>query len=224
MKKIAVILLFSLLLCSFVSCGGDRTVEIDEQAFLAEAKLLLSEADALNAVLFEPSGIPVNESGFESGKYKEVFLYQSEGFDKISIEAIKEKTAKIYTIDVIATVNMLVWNPAIVEGEPIRYARYIEYRSGDKEHPQNGTLMAYTGIEEYWSDDVTIDIDTVSFVSAVRDEKSDKTVVTATADVTVKNEKGDVQTRNLDFRFLLTEDGYRLDDLVTLVYDESFNK
>lgn len=221
MKKITEILLLLASLLVFASCGGDRTVEIDEHAFLAEAKLLLSEADALNAVLFEPSGIPVNDEGFTSGKYKEVYLYQNDGFDKISIAAIKEKTARVYTTDMIATVNMLVWNPQIANGEPIRYARYIEYWSGDEDHPQNGTLMAYTGITEYWSDAISIDTDSVTLVSAVEEAKTGKTVVTVTADVTVTNEKGDTQTRNLDFRFVLTDDGYRLDDLVTLVYDES---
>lgn len=225
MKRITAIFLLLSLLFVFASCeNGDRTVTIDENAFLAEAKTLLSEADALNAVLFEPSGIPVNEDGFVSGKYKEVYLYRNDGFDKISIAAIKEKTESVYTTDIVGTVNMLVWNPEIVDGEPIRYARYIEYRSGDKENPHNGTMMAYTGITEYWSDAVSIDTDSIRFVGAVKEAKTGKTVATVTVDVTVTNEKGDAQTRNLDFRFVLTDDGYRLDDLVTLVYDESLNK
>lgn len=219
MKRIGVILLLLSLLFCFVSCGDD-TVTIDEDAFLTEAKALLAEADLLNAILFEPSGIPVNESGFSSGKYKAVYLYQSEGFDKISISAIKEKTAEVYSSDMVALIGTLVWNPSIADGEPIRYARYIEYYSGDKDNPHNGTMMAYTGYTEFWSDAIMIHTDTVRF-SGARREPSGAVVATVTVDVTVTDESGEKQTRNLDFRFVRTDTGYKLDDLATLVYDDS---
>ena len=220
MKKVTVILML-LLLLSLVSCGGDRIVEIDEEAFLTEAKAILSAADELNTVLFEPAGIPVIEDGFSTGKYKAVYLNRCEGFNRISLKAIHEKIDSIYSEAMAQTVEMLVFNPDIVDGEPIRYARYIEFQSGDKDHPQNGTLMAYTGMTEFWSDEIDIDTESISFVSAVKEAKSGDTVVTVTVNVTVTAKNGATQTRNLDFRFIEVDGGYRLDDLVTLVYDEA---
>lgn len=225
-KLLSVFCLLSLVF-SFVSCGGDTPVEINEAEFLLKAEELLERAEILNGFFFEKEGMPLRPLGFSSGNYKEVDLSEMKklGFD--DLDAVKAENESVFSEREARFNEEYVFSSENLSEAGVsetRYQRYFVYKNpGNEDDENNGKILAFTGDVDYLSDKVEIHTDTIEIVSAVKSGKTGETVVTVTADESVTHGEKTQRQTALTFRFVLEGGEWRLDTSVALVYNENLN-
>ncbi len=214
-RIVAAILLLFIFLPTAASCAP---AELDEGEFYAAAADLLRRAEILNEIFFEPDGLPVKESGFQSGNYKEVTATALSDFGFSSYEALLREVSLVYSDEAAAELSRLAISPDYSAGAGMT-ARYIVYTDpGDGENEYNGMLLAYTGGFRL-SDEITIDLASIE-ITGVESSWSGITRVTVSAGETAVSQSGAVRSENLPFSFVWENEQWRLDTLVALIAQE----
>ncbi len=199
------------LILSLLSSCSPKFV-YDEEAFLKEAKDVLTRASTVNTVWFTQEGIPAKKNGVEAGNYKEIdnSALQSMGFD--SLQEIKEETQLLFNAGTYIYIMSLVFEPQSYEGNGA-IKRYIVTGEGTEDE----MIMRDTSSREYLSDVVTFDTSTVTVVS--HGEVNGSYVVTVTVDVTVTNEDGKQENRPAEaFKFICEDGKWKLLELICIPY------
>ena len=217
MKKIIAILLMLGTMLSLLGCTKGKLPE--DSVLIAEAEVLLKESLVFNRLLFE-EGIPTKENGYAEGNYIEAdsAALAALGIQKLSdIEAnmrkVYSKAATAYFIRY--TVDKRTDGTVL-----IKPAYCYDYYHVNEENPDDRVFMylmvSKEGVHQK-TDPFTYDYSTLKVV----EEKKQATSATMTVMATITDaETGAVQQREVTFRLVLEEDGWRLDNLTCLSYKE----
>ncbi len=193
------VVIFSLL--SIMGCEKDR--EYDEATVLSEAKTLIEKSIVLNELYFgEGIAWEQNESEANGYYYKADVISQS-SFGIETVDDIKSMTRLCYTVDYSnQLINTKLTAVTDDNGNIRGYARYYQKYSVLDDTPE--CIMVYKNAPVYLKDEVTYHYETLR-VSDVKGEE-----IFVTLNITVTNENGESQVRELTTSLIEESDGWRI--------------
>ena len=208
-KAVNLLIVFILILSSFLTSCGDR--EYDENEVKEAALSLIKETEFLNDILWGKGIAHSDDRNTSEGVYFEAVyadLY-SKGFFTVSElkEKVKNTFSAAYSEQIFTTVLS-----AVSDGDQYLLSRYYQkYSILDGTTPE--TIMVNSEWEPLLNDNVAYDYDSIKVTG------SKKELVYVTVDATVTRRGYDPQTRTVSVALIEEENGWRVDSPTYLSYD-----
>ena len=206
MKRISLLLIFSLMLSLLFSCGGRN---YDEAEVKLAAEDLLEKSIIINEV-FYGVGMTADTTRPEisTGAYKPVDENYLSRLGVSTIDGLKSLTAEVYTsglCDIIFRTKL----QSVRDGDDniISYSRYYE-----KMVNQQKVLMVYTLADTRYENDIEYLYDTLRVIG------SEAEFIKIEIQVKLTTFDGFERTESAEFLLLEEENGFRLDTLSFVKY------
>ena len=218
MKKIIALCLGIVMLLSLFGCGKAQLPE--DSLLVAEAKVLLEKSLVLNQLFFE-TGIPTKEGGMTEGNYTEA---DSDYLATLGFQKLGDIKAYMHTVfSDAATADFVRYAvDKRTDGTALVKPAYCyDLYSDNEDNPAFLCLMVSKEGVHQKTDSFVYDFDSIAVVQ----NKKQPTSATLTISATITDtETGKVQERQVSFRLVLEEDGWKLDNLTCLSYKEEQDK
>ena len=211
MKNKLFLLTFVVIFALFGVTGCEKDRDYDESVVLSEAKILIEKSIVLND-LYYGKGIAWEQNESESnGYYYKADSLSCKSFGVQTLDDIKNLTRDCYTLDYSnQIINTKLTSITDGEGNIRGYARYYQKYNALDDTPE--CIMVYKNSPVYLTDTVEYHYDTLR----IEDVKGEEIFVAIS--VTVTNEKGESQTKELITSLIEQSSGYRLNQPTYVKY------
>ena len=200
-KLVSLLLISSLLVFSFVSCG-ERNREYDKEVVLSSARELIEKSKNLNEIYWGRGISYVEDLNYSEGYYfmANPLDCKRHGFETIA--ELKDITREVFSKSYCESIFNSVLSSSFSENSIASYARYFQ-KFSDIEQTQPEYIMVYSRATVLLDSEVEYLYDTMYDVGSV----GEVVYVMITAKVT---QDGKSQTRELKIGLIEEKDGFRI--------------
>ena len=209
-KLLSLLLAFSSLCISLISCERNRTYDEAEVKAAAEELILLSVD--LNEIYYGKGIDYSSDVSTSSGNYYEASYSSLKKYGIQTIEDLVKKTTRVYTSDYSNEIFETKIG-GVYSGEgSFELSRY--YQKTDVLTGENICIMVYSQAKVYLTDTVEYDFENMTVLRS----KGERVYVSVP--VAVTNEEGKSQNVDIEIALIEEENGWRLDSPTYAKYNE----